>query len=82
MSTLSALPQIQSLVYIARIQPRHPQNGLANSFQHALGIAEPSLAVVGQIHALLFYAYEYQDIAVALVLAGRCALPSTAEQKE
>ncbi|KZM21246.1 uncharacterized protein EKO05_0011514 [Ascochyta rabiei] len=62
--------------------PVTPRNRLAGFYQHAFNVADPSLAVVGQIRAALsFRAYEYQAVAVARVLAGRGTLPSTAEQR-
>lgn len=63
--------------------PVTSKNRLAGFYQHAFNINDPSLAVVGQIRAALsFRAYEYQAVAVARVLAGRGALPSTVEQKK
>ncbi|KAJ4338373.1 hypothetical protein N0V95_008071 [Ascochyta clinopodiicola] len=62
--------------------PVTPRNRLAGFYQHTFNVADPSLAVVGQIRAALsFRAYEYQAVAVARVLAGRGTLPSSAEQK-
>ena len=63
--------------------PVSPQNRLSGFYQHTFNIADPSLAVVGQIRAALsFRAYEYQAVAVARVLAGRGTLPSVAKQKK
>ena len=63
--------------------PVTAQNRLSGFYQHTLNIADPSLAVVGQIRAALsFRAYEYQAVAVAWVLAGRGTLPSGAEQNK
>jgi cation diffusion facilitator CzcD-associated flavoprotein CzcO len=63
--------------------PVTEKNRLAGFYQHAFNIADPTLAVVGQIRAALsFRAYEYQAVAVARVLAGRGTLPSSVEQKK
>ena len=57
-------------------------NRLAGFYQHTFSVADPTLAVVGQIRAALsFRSYEYQAVAVARVLAGRGKLPPTQEQK-
>lgn len=62
--------------------PVTPKNRLS-FHQHTFNVADPLLAVVGQIRAALsFRAYEYQAVAAARVLAGRGTLPSAAVQKK
>ncbi|KAF6803374.1 dimethylaniline monooxygenase [Colletotrichum sojae] len=67
-----------------RPDPVTPSGRLAGFFQHVFGIADPSLAVVGQVKAAIsFRVYEYQAVAVARYFAGRGGgLPPAREQDE
>ncbi|RAH78089.1 FAD/NAD(P)-binding domain-containing protein [Aspergillus japonicus CBS 114.51] len=62
--------------------PVTPNNRVAGFYQHIFRIADPSLALVGQVRAAIsFRVYEYQAVAVARYFAGRSRdLPSKAEQ--
>jgi hypothetical protein len=64
--------------------PVAPSGRLTGFYQHVFNIADPSLAVVGQVRAALsFRVYEYQAVAVARYFAGRGGgLPSPREQDE
>ncbi|KAF2449213.1 dimethylaniline monooxygenase [Karstenula rhodostoma CBS 690.94] len=64
--------------------PVAPSGRLTGFYQHVFNIADPSLAVVGQVKAAIsFRVYEYQAVAVARYFAGRGGgLPSPKEQDE
>ncbi|KAL1594640.1 hypothetical protein SLS60_010401 [Paraconiothyrium brasiliense] len=64
--------------------PVAPSGRLTGFYQHVFNIADPSLAVVGQVKAAIsFRVYEYQAVAVARYFAGRGGgLPSPREQDE
>ncbi|KAF1967679.1 dimethylaniline monooxygenase [Bimuria novae-zelandiae CBS 107.79] len=64
--------------------PVTPSGRMAAFYQHIFNIADPSLAVVGQVKsAISLRVYEYQAVAVARCFAGRGGgLPSSKEQDE
>ncbi|KAK2025932.1 dimethylaniline monooxygenase [Colletotrichum zoysiae] len=67
-----------------RPDPVTPSGRLAGFYQHVFNVADPSLAVVGQVKAAIsFRVYEYQAVAVARYFANRGGgLPSPREQDE
>ncbi|KAK2014531.1 FAD/NAD(P)-binding domain-containing protein [Colletotrichum eremochloae] len=67
-----------------RPDPVTPSGRLAGFYQHVFNVADPSLAVVGQVKAAIsFRVYEYQAVAVAWYFANRGGgLPSPREQDE
>lgn len=64
--------------------PVRPSGRLAGFYQHTFSIADPSIAVIGQVKAAIsFRVYEYQAVAVARYFANRGGgLPSPREQDE
>ncbi|KAK2049094.1 FAD/NAD(P)-binding domain-containing protein [Colletotrichum somersetense] len=67
-----------------RPDPVTPSGRLAGFYQHVSNVADPSLAVVGQVKAAIsFRFYECQAVAVARYFANRGGgLPSPREQNE